>query len=98
MPEFLYLILVQLSLFSLGTALVAMGILVAKRPSFWWAYFGAKMCMFGIVGEILVLVLPHRVLDPGPLTYLYLLFVGGFGTSTIFISKDIIRRSYKVDP
>ena len=98
MESFLYLLLVQASLFALGTALVASVVLAMKRVSYWWAYFGAKLAMFGIVGEILVLVLPKRVAQPSIWTYLYLFFLALFGIMLIFVSRDIIQRAYREDP
>jgi hypothetical protein len=95
LPEFLYFALVQLSLFALGTTVVAAVVLVVKRPPRWWAYVLVKVGVFLVLGIIFLLVLPDRVVEPGVFTYLYLMAVAAIGVGLIFESKDIIQRAIK---
>lgn len=93
MPQFLFFLLVQLSLFALGTLLVTLSVLAVKRPPYWWAYLVVKTGIGGIIAILLGLILPHRIVQPGVLTYLYLTCVAAVGSGVIFVCRDIIRRT-----
>jgi hypothetical protein len=98
-PEFLYFLLVQLSLVALGGVLVTMGVLLRRRRiPYWWAYLGVKTGLLVNTGIILGLVIPNRIVRPGVLAYLYITGTAAIALFMIYVCRDIIRRSYQEKP
>lgn len=60
MEQLVQQVLVQLSLFAVGSALVTIGVLLKRRPKRWYGYALAKLGILTIVGVILLLILPPR--------------------------------------
>ena len=98
METFLFFMLVQLSLFSLGAMTVTGVVLLVKRPSYWWAYLGAQVCMTIIIGILLLLVIQTAggTVDSSLEAYLYILSVGALGGFVIYICRDLLRRSFEL--
>jgi hypothetical protein len=94
-PEFLYFMLVQLSLFALGTLLVTIAVLTVRKPPAWGAYLGAKLGVLINTSIIIGLVLPSRIVKPSILAYLYIAGTALIGAGMVFVCRDLIRRSYK---
>jgi hypothetical protein len=94
-PEFLYFMLVQLSLFALGTLLVTITVLFIKKPSYWAAYLGVKLGVLVNTSIIIGLVIPTRIVRPSVLAYLYIGGTALIGAGMVFVCRDIIRRSYQ---
>ena len=97
MGEFLFFMLVQLSIFALGAMVVTSLILLVKRPSYWWAYLGAQVCMTIIIGILLLLVVKTAggTVNVSLEAYLYIGSVGALGGFVIFICRDLLRRSFE---
>lgn len=95
MPEFLYFLLVQLSLFALGVLLVTIVVLATKKPTYWGAYLGAKFGVLINTSIIIGLVIPNRIVRPSLLAYLYIAGTALIGGCMVYVCRDIIRRSYK---
>lgn len=93
MPEFLFLVLVQLSLFVLGVSVVTIFVAFFRRPSRWYGYIFAKLGIIGIVGVILYLVLPTRQVEASGRVYFYLSSVLLCGVGVLIVCRDILERT-----
>jgi hypothetical protein len=95
LPEFLYFMLVQLSLFALGTLLVTIAVITIRKPPAWGAYLSAKLGVLVNTSIIIGLVIPNRIVQPSVLAYLYIGGTALIGAGMVFVCRDLIRRSYK---
>jgi hypothetical protein len=95
LPEFLYFLLVQLSLFALGTLFVTIIVLSVRKPPFWGAYLTSKLGVLINTSIIIGLVIPSRIVRPGVLAYLYIVGTALIGGGMVFVCRDLIRRSFK---
>lgn len=93
MGSFLYFLVVQCSLFALGATLVACAVLIIRRPSRWWAYVGTKTSMAGLVGIILIKVLPARTVDLNGYSVAYIIFLLGLAACVSFVASDVVHRT-----
>lgn len=90
--EILYIALINLSLFTMGASLITIGILAYRRPYRWWAFVLTKLGLFGIVGTILLDVLPKVRELPGNFwTYVYEISVALAGIGASFITSALNR-------
>lgn len=87
-----YYILVQASLFALGSAGVATVFLLRFKPSYWWAYVLFKLGVMAITGVILALVLPLQSVAPKPQTYVYIVGVLACAVGAVGVSRDLLKR------
>jgi hypothetical protein len=95
LPEFLYFLLVQLSLFALGTLLVTIAVLTLRKPAYWGAYLTSKLGVLINTSIIIGLVIPNRIVKPGVLAYLYIIGTALIGGGMVYVCRDLIRRSFK---
>lgn len=96
MGRFLYLLLVQASLFSIGVSSVTIGVLLVRRPPRWYGYALAKAGMAAVIGIILLLVLPQYELDLSNGVTRVWIYIGGvvaYGVGVFIVCRDILIRT-----
>ena len=88
----LYFLLVQFSMFAVGAAVVAAWILLVKRPPRWWAYVFTMVSLGGIIGILMIRIMPTRTVTPSGLAWLYvgLVILGAAGMAGV--AYDVIKR------
>lgn len=90
----IYLLLVNVSFFAVGTTLWCILTLFRRRLEHWKSYLLAKLGMLATVGTILALVVPNPVPIPPSLeAFVYISGVLLFGIGMIGVSRDVNERA-----
>lgn len=98
MGPFLYFMVVDFSLFALGATAVACVVLAICRPRRWWAYIITKAAMAGLVGVILIRVLPVRVIDLNAYSVIYIVCLMALTGFMPVVTADVIHRTAVPSP
>lgn len=91
-PEFVYLALLNVSLFALGAAAASLGILIRHRPRRWWAYALVKAGLATIVGTLMFVVWGNGTVEPSARAGIYILGVLGSAVGMSFVAGDLAKR------
>lgn len=86
-------ILIQLSLFALGTSLGAIALLVWRRPKRWYWYAMTKVGIFLTIGAVFVtILLPAGRIEPTREAITYAVGLGFVGVGLIGVCRDIAKK------
>jgi hypothetical protein len=91
--KFLYLLIVQLSLFCLGVSAFTIGALIIRRPPRWYGYALTKLGAFAVVGVIMLLILPNQVVEWRPQTGVYIGGIIMYTVGVMVVCRDILVRT-----
>lgn len=95
--RWMFTALIQLTLLELGVSSFTIFMLAWRRPSYWWAYAGAKIGIVLVTGTVLIRVYPQveaRSLEPHDwATWAYLAGLALVAGCLIFVCRDVLRRT-----
>lgn len=88
----LYVVLVQLLLFSAAAALTASAFLAIRRPRRWWAYVLTKVGITITNGVLLSVVFPAQTIPVTPISVSYAVGLAATGIGLSFVAGDLAKR------